>query len=77
VLPSNQSFKIGDIRYESQQMNLHSEIHFTCLEHSSNNQIDPHLRENVFSDYFSKLNSKLLFLRNTSCAQRRIERFLV
>jgi hypothetical protein len=67
VLPSNQSFKIGDICYESQQMNLHTEIHFIPdWSYSINNQIDPHMRENVFSDYFSKLNMSISSLNTES-----------
>ncbi len=57
VIPSNQSFKIGDIQYDSQQLNLHSELRFVPdWSYSINHMIDAHMRENIFNDYFSKLN---------------------
>jgi hypothetical protein len=57
VLPSNQSFKIADIKYDTQQLNLHSEVRFIpSWSYDINNHLDPHMRQNVFSDYFSKLN---------------------
>ncbi len=49
-------------------------IHFIPdWSYSINNQIDPHMRENVFSDYFSKLNLSINSL-NTESFNYNIEK---
>ena len=57
VLPSNQSFQIEDMRYDSQQLNLHSELHFIPeWTYRVNHMLDPHMRQKLYNNYFSKLN---------------------
>ncbi len=48
---------------------------YTWFEHSINNQIDPHMRENVFWDYFSKLNLSINSL-NTKSFNYSIEKHI-
>jgi hypothetical protein len=57
VLPSNQSFKIEDLTYDSQQLNLHSELHFIPeWKYRVNHQLDPLMRQKLYNSYFAKLN---------------------
>ena len=57
VLPSNLSFKIADMVYDAQQLNLHSELHFMPeLTYRVNHQLDLHMRQKLWTNYFGKLN---------------------
>jgi hypothetical protein len=46
-----------EVVYESQQLNLHTELHFIpSWSYSIDHQIDYNMRENIYLIYFFKLN---------------------
>jgi hypothetical protein len=67
ILPANTSFKIQDMEYEAQQLNLHTELHFVPMwSYAINHVIDPHMRSNLYDNYFSKLNMSINSLNTQS-----------
>lgn len=64
-------FKIQDMEYWAQQLNLYSELHFVpSWSYTINHQLNPNLRNDLYDNFFSKLNMSINLLNTQSFDDR-------